>query len=93
MAGLPEFKNEDEMFDFFEAHSSVDFMEGGVEVEGPVVDKRPKKQITTIRLDLPLKISLQRIARSKGIRYQTLINMWLTERVREEIRKTAHQAS
>lgn len=86
MAELPTFKNEDEIFDFFETRSGADFMVGTEEIEGLVIDQRPKKEVTTIRLDPHLKNILKKIARNKGIRYQTLINMWLTEKAREEIR-------
>ena len=85
MAKLPDFKSEKEVFEFFESHSSADFMDGAQLVKGPVVDKRSRKEITTIRLDPNLKLSLRKIAKSKGIRYQTLISMWLTERAMDEL--------
>lgn len=87
MTELPKFKNEEEIFKFFEDHSGADFMAGAEEITGKVFDERPKKEITTIRLSHPLKQTLKLIARSKGIRYQTLVNMWLTERTKEELRK------
>lgn len=87
MAKLPEFKNEEEIFEFFENHSGIDFMNEDMEIKSPVKDRRPKKVITTIRMDTNLKENLKKIARYKGILYQTLINMWLTEKSREEIRK------
>lgn len=87
MAKLPEFKNEEEIFEFFENHSGIDFINETIEIKSPVKDRRPKKVITTIRMDTNLKENLKKIARYKGILYQTLINMWLTEKSREEIRK------
>ncbi|MCD4783147.1 MAG: BrnA antitoxin family protein [Candidatus Eremiobacteraeota bacterium] len=87
MAKLPEFNNEEENFEFFENHSGVDFTDEAMETKCPVKDRRPKKVITTIRIDPNLKENLKKIARYKGILYQTLINMWLTEKSREEIRR------
>lgn len=37
-------------------------------------------------LDPRLKSQIQRIADEKGIRYQTLIQMWLKEKVNQEIK-------
>ena len=85
MPKLPKFDNEEEIFDFFETHSAADYMEGTREVKAPVTDRRSKKEITTLRIDSQLKQTLQLFAKRKGIRYQTLINMWLTEKAREEI--------
>lgn len=87
MSKLPKFKNEDEIFKFFETHSSIDVLEDAEEVEDPVVDQRLKKEITTIRLEPNLKKTLQKIAKNKGIRYQTLISMWLTEKTKEELKQ------
>lgn len=86
MAKLPDFKNEEEVFNFFETHSGVDFMDGAEEIKGKIIDERPKKEITTIRLAPHLKQTLKMIAKNKGIRYQTLVNMWLTERSQEELK-------
>jgi len=37
-------------------------------------------------LDQRLKAQLQKIAEEKGVRYQTLIQMWLKEKVKQEIK-------
>lgn len=87
MKRLPKFRDDEEIFDFFETHSGADFLEGAEEVKGPVIDQRPKKEITTLRLDPRLKAALKQIATHKGIRYQTLMTMWLTEMVRKEVQK------
>lgn len=86
MGRLPEFENEDQIFEFFEKHSGADYMDEAEEIEGPVIDQRTKKEVTTLRLDSHLKKTLQVLAKRKGIRYQTLINMWLTERAQKEVR-------
>ncbi|MDQ7826683.1 MAG: CopG family antitoxin [Candidatus Eremiobacteraeota bacterium] len=89
MARLPDFISEDDIFEFFESHSGTDFLDDAEEIKGPVLDRRsPQKEVTTLRLDPALKRVLKLIARNKGIRYQTLISMWLTEKAKEEIRRT-----
>ena len=53
------------------------------------VDARPKKQIS-LRMEPSVIEELKAIARTKGIGYQTLIRMWVMERLAQERkRKTA----
>lgn len=83
---LPPFGNENEEFDFWSIHDSADFFNDTEVVTGKVtVRKRklPKKRITML-LDPRLKLTLEKIAAEKGIPYQTLIRMWLREKVNQE---------
>ena len=85
---IPKFKNEDEEFDFWSSRDSTDLFSDTEEVSDQLEIKKPKrkKQRITILLDPQLKMQLQKLAEEKGIPYQTLIQMWLKDRVREEIR-------
>jgi len=40
MAKLPEFKNEEEIFDFFEIHSGADFMDDAEELELAIIEAK-----------------------------------------------------
>jgi predicted DNA binding CopG/RHH family protein len=85
---IPEFKSEDEEFDFWSSHDSTEFFSETEEINEPLEITKPKrkKQRVTMLLDPQLKSQLQKIAEEKGIPYQTLIQMWLKERVRKEIK-------
>jgi len=48
-------------------------------------DPDTRTVLTTIRLSRGLIRQLQDIAARKGLRYQTLVKMWLTERLQEEL--------
>lgn len=86
---IPKFKNEDEEFKFWSGHDSTDFFSDTEEVSEPLEVTKPKrkKQRITMLLDPKLKTQLQKLAEEKGIAYQTLIQMWLTERVRRELKQ------
>jgi len=86
---LPKFKNEDEEFDFWSSHDSMDFFRETEELQEKLHISRPKraKQRITMLLDPRLKTALQKIAAEKGIPYQTLIQMWLREMVKLEIKR------
>lgn len=85
---IPKFKNEGEEFRFWSGHDSTDFFAETEELKEKVEFSRSsrKKQRITMLLDERLKAQLQRVAQEKGIPYQTLIQVWLRERMNQEIR-------
>ena len=86
---LPKFKSEDEEFDFWSSHDSMDFFGETEEIQEKLQISKPKraKQRITMLLDPRLKAALQKIAAEKGIPYQSLIQMWLREMVNLEIKR------
>ncbi|HSE84393.1 MAG TPA: CopG family antitoxin [Thermodesulfobacteriota bacterium] len=85
---IPKFKNEEEEFDFWSSHDSIEFFHETEEISEKLEVTKPKlrKQRITMLLDPRLKAQLQKIAEEKGVRYQTLIQMWLKEKVKQEIK-------
>ena len=82
---LPDFSkmSDIEIAVFWEEHDAADFWpEMKVEKEG-FVDKRPKKSIS-MRFDVETLEQLREIASAKGIGYQTLIRIWIKERLEQE---------
>ena len=84
----PKFKNEEEEFDSWSSHDSSDLFSDSEEIHEllELTKLKRKKQRITMLLDPQLKIQLHKLAADKGIRYQTLIQMWLKERIRQEIK-------
>jgi predicted DNA binding CopG/RHH family protein len=85
---IPKFKGEDEEFDFWTSHDSTEFFHETEEIAEKleVTKPRVKKQRITMSLDPRLKAQLLKIAEERGIGYQTLIQMWLKEKVKQEIK-------
>jgi predicted DNA binding CopG/RHH family protein len=86
---IPKFRSEDQEFDFWSHRDSVDFFTETEEINDRLEitkPKRPKQRITML-LDAGLKARLKKIAAEKGIPYQTLIQMWLREKVNQEIKR------
>ncbi len=80
---IPELKTDEEVADFWDTHSFADYAADTEVVTDAHFPARPLKQIC-LRL-APSQIErVKRIAASKGVGYQTLLRMWITERVREE---------
>ncbi len=86
MAKTPQFASEQEESDFWDTHSSVDYMDDMVEVDVRFVDARPRKEQISLRLDRETITRLKAVAQQRGIGYQTLIRMWVMERLNQEAR-------
>lgn len=82
---LPDFKkmSDIEIARFWEEHDAAEFWPEMVVEKEAFVDKRPKKAIS-MRFDIDTIEQLRQIADAKGIGYQTLIRMWIKERLRQE---------
>jgi len=83
MTKLPKFKDELEESDFWDTHDSTDYIEDTEEVKVEFADKRPKTLIS-LRLQSDVIDGLKALAARRGIGYQTLIRMWVMERLEQE---------
>lgn len=86
MAKIPKFKSLKAESDFWDTHSILDYWEETKPVKGHFVDARPAKKLVSIRLDPGVIATAKRIARTKGVGYQTLLRMWAYEGLARELR-------
>ena len=90
---IPEFRSEEEEARFWDEHDSTEFIKefDPIEIEvAPVLEeeilnKRVLKKPVTLRLEPSQIDAVKKIAVKKGLPYQTLIRMWIVERIRTEI--------
>lgn len=93
---VPEFKSLDEEFEFWSTHSALEFMDEGEEVEidaskaRQAREKRRAQQIS-LRVSVPVLNGVKRRAQKLGVPYQTLMQLWLAERL--EIEEAKMQAA
>jgi len=85
---IPKFKNEDEEFEFWSMHDSTELFSETEEVTQKLEVSKTRKKRITMLLEPKLKAQLQKIAEEKGIGYQTLIQMWLKEKVNQMIKSS-----
>ncbi len=93
---IPKFKTDKEEAEFWDAHCAVDFLDEFLEVEEPIelsdrlrkeIRKKSKRTKISLRVN-PEHIKLAKIlAKSKGIPYQTLVQMWIVEGLKRELRE------
>ena len=89
---LPVFNSEEEEARFWDTHDSIEYLdefksveiEVVPELEESILAKRELKKPVTLRLDPAQIENVKRIASRKGLPYQTLIRMWITEAIQQE---------
>ena len=88
MKPLPEFKSLEEEWEYWESKSPEELLNESEEVEMKIefVDTRPKTLIS-LRLHSKTIEQLKALAARRGIGYQTMIRMWVMERLEEETRR------
>jgi predicted DNA binding CopG/RHH family protein len=84
MAKLPQFADEKEEAEFWATHDSTEYLGEIKPVEVSFVDARIPKKLISVRFDNETIESLKAVARTKGIGYQTLIRLWVNERLAQE---------
>lgn len=89
MSRLPKFTSEQKESEFWDTHDSTEFLDETEPVDGTFLDARPPKKQISLRLDPAAVERMKAIAAGKGIGYQTLIRMWVMERLAQEKRPEA----
>jgi predicted DNA binding CopG/RHH family protein len=84
MAKIPHFKSEQEESDFWDTHVVTDYLDELAPADVTFVDTRPRKTMISLRLDPSAITQLKAIAHQKGVGYQTLMRMWVMERLEHE---------
>ena len=83
---IPSFKNKDEERDFWSTHDSTEYINWAKAERAHFPHLRPSSRHISIRLPERLFEQLRNIARQKDIPYQSLMKVYLAERVKEELK-------
>ena len=82
---IPRFKNEDGEDAFWSTHDSTDYFDISKAIRNPSFPNlKPSTRTITIRVPEALISNLKRIANKKDVPYQSLVKIFLDEKVREE---------
>ena len=84
---IPRFKNEDEEREFWAKHDSTNYFD--TSKAEPVIfpNLRPTTESISLRMPGYLLSRIKELATSKDVPYQSLIKMFLSDRVRQELRR------
>jgi predicted DNA binding CopG/RHH family protein len=86
---LPRFKSDKEAADYFDTHDTTELAETLPAVRGPIIDGRKPLKPISLRLPAETITAAKRVARQKGIGYQVLLRIWITERLAKERRRAS----
>src|SRR5437588_6878994 len=82
---IPSFKNEDEEREFWATHDSTEYVDWSkAEKNPPFPHLKPSTRTVSIRLPESLIAELKTLANKKDVPYQSLVKIYLSEKVREE---------
>lgn len=80
VSSISKAKSYEEMADFWDTHSLADYHDQLIEVE---MTFDPSARRTKIGIEPELLADLRRLARTRRISTETLVNLWLGQRVAE----------
>lgn len=82
---LPRFQNEDEEREFWATHDLTDYFDISQAVINPVFPNlKSSTRTVSIRLPESLIAALKALANKKDVPYQSLVKIFLSEKVNEE---------
>lgn len=84
---IPKFKNEDDEREFWATHDSTEYVDWSKAIKNPVFPNlKPSTQTISLRLPKYLLERIKQLANSRDVPYQSLMKIFLAERVRKETR-------
>ncbi len=83
---IPRFENEDEEREFWATHDLTDYLDQFEPIEMDLSALKPSTKSVTIRLPESLLDSLKRLANKHDVPYQSLMKIFLAERVKQEFK-------
>ncbi|MBL7159507.1 BrnA antitoxin family protein [Candidatus Microgenomates bacterium] len=84
---IPKFKNEDKEREFWATHDSTEYIDWSKAVINPVFPNlKPSTESISLRLPKYLLERIKQLANAKDVPYQSLMKIFLAERVKKELR-------
>jgi predicted DNA binding CopG/RHH family protein len=81
---IPRFENEDQERDFWARHDVVDYFDWNKAVKASFPALRPSTRTISVRLPASLLDELKALANERDVPYQSLLKMFLAERIARE---------
>jgi predicted DNA binding CopG/RHH family protein len=83
LKSLPNFATEVEERAFWEKHDSSDYVDWSKAAKAVMPNLKPTTQTISLRLPLHLLETIKAAANSRDVPYQSLIKVWLQEKVEQ----------
>ncbi|MBV8200242.1 MAG: BrnA antitoxin family protein, partial [Acidobacteria bacterium] len=83
---IPQFESEDAEREFWATHDSTDYVDWSRARSATFSRLKPTTQTISLRLPEPLIANLKMLANKRDVPYQSLLKVFLSERIEEELR-------
>jgi predicted DNA binding CopG/RHH family protein len=84
MKKVPEFKNEDEEFEFWFTADSTEYVDWSQAKRVKLVNLKPTLRTISVRLPVAMVEDLKILANQRDVPYQSLLKVFLAERLERE---------
>ena len=85
---IPKFKSEDEEREFWAAHDSTEYLDWKKTKRVVLASLKPSLKTISLRLPESMIEELKLLAHKRDVPYQSLLKIFLSEKIREEFRAT-----
>ncbi len=89
MKEIPEFKNEEEERLFWAEHDSTEYVDWSKAKRGVFPNLKPSTKTISLRLPESMLEELKLLANKNDVPYQSLVKVFLSERIESELQKHA----
>ncbi len=87
MKEMPKFRNEDEEQRFWSEHDSTEYVDWSKARRGVFPNLKPSTKTISLRLPESMLEELKLLANKKDVPYQSLVKVFLSERIESELQK------
>ena len=86
---IPRFRNEDEEFEFWSKHDSTEYVDLSKAKRVRFPNLRRTTKLVALNMPISLIDQLKYLANKKDVAYQSLMKIFLIDRVSQELRKAS----
>lgn len=86
---IPQFESEEQEREFWSAHDSAEYVDWKQARGVRLPNLKPTTRTVSIRLPVTLLEDLKLLANKRDVPYQSLLKIYLAERIEEELRAAA----
>ncbi len=87
LKAIPKFKSEAEERRFWESHDTTEYFNSAKMVRSRFPNLKPSTRSISLRLPLSLLEAIRIEANKRDVPYQSLIKVWLSERLKQQTPK------
>jgi predicted DNA binding CopG/RHH family protein len=91
MKDIPKFKNEEEERQFWAEHHSTEYVDWSKGKRGVFPNLKPSTKTISLRLPESMLEELKLLANKNDVPYQSLVKVFLSERIESELQKHGPQ--